>query len=69
MTPKERLKRLARLERKIEYSFMPSYRKVRKILAANRHRALVKSSSNNKVSLCPWSDLHLNDEIVEGYVL
>jgi hypothetical protein len=69
MTTNQRLKRLERLERKIESSFMPSYRKVKKILQENRYRALVKSSSNNKVSLCPWNDLCLNNETVEGYII
>ena len=69
MTPQERLKRLDKLERKIESSFMPSYRKVRKILQENRDRAPVKSSVNSGVSLCPWNDLHLNNDIVEGYII
>jgi hypothetical protein len=69
MTPNQRLKRLARLERKIEYSFMPSYRKVKKILAANRDRMPIKQSKNSEISSCPWHDLHFNNDIVEGYVL
>ncbi len=69
MTPQERLKRLASLERKIESSFMPSYRKVRKILAANRDIVPVKSSVNRRVSLCPWNDLVLSNETVEGYII
>lgn len=69
MTPNQRLKRIDKLEKKIQSSFMPSYRKVRKILAANRDRVQVKSSVNRRVSLCPWNDLVLNNETVEGYII
>jgi hypothetical protein len=69
MTPQERLKRLDKLEKKIQSSFMPSYKKVRKILQENRNRTPIKPSKNSEISSCPWSDLCLNNEIVEGYVI
>lgn len=69
MTAKQRLKRLDMLEKKIQSSFMPSYRKVRQILTENRNRTPINSPVSSEVSVCPWNDLHLNNDIVEGYVL
>ena len=69
MTPKERLKRIDKLEKKIQSSFMPSYRKVRRILQENRNRMPAANSPVNNVISCPWNDLHLNNDIVEGYIL
>jgi hypothetical protein len=69
MTTKQRLKRLDMLERKIQSSFMPYYKKIRKILQQNRNKIPTAKPPSSNVVSCPWNDLHLNNDIVEGYVI
>jgi hypothetical protein len=69
MTHNQRLKRIDKLEKRIESSFMPSYRKVRRILQENRDRVPAASLPIGNEISCPWNDLVLSNETVEGYIL